>query len=402
MSDSSDEQTIKVNEGQKIPLKPRQVPVRTVFRYVAKPSPSDGRANPTTSPPISSSEVANPQKKLDNLAEQEGGENATTQPRPRIAGRDIKPLPMGDGAPPPESTDYKASLFWRRVIFLSLIFVLVLIFGSSVTVAFRLGYAEGRDQLLREQTATESARIRVLPAGDRESLNEALLAMAEGVDLVAVSTITGLAEKYPHVPSLKYLTAFTLLRAGRGIEAAEWANASVKANDRVGDCLAILAAIESDPVYTGSAITLADLKERQRRLLQKAVDADPGSHGALLDIAGLERLGGNSQKAEAAYRLAHSILPPVNPYLVIDVTLALIGVESTPTHKLKPSAPEAGDVVGMFREAYVSFLLDDFARGVSILRNLRQGLRPQDFNYLINDRAFRRFAYKDELQEFFK
>lgn len=320
--------------------------------------------------------------------------------KPRIAGRDIKPLPMGDGSPP-TTPDAASVATWRRVTWLVFVVVLVLVSAVVYAAALRQGRIDGRDQLLREQAAAESGKVRVLPPAERLTLDKALEDLRGGSPESAVDKIVSLAGAYPGVPSLKYLAALSLLQVGRGIEASGWAEKSIQAGDRVADSLALLSVVEGDPVFSSNKASLADRKELSRRRLLEAVAVDPGAEGPLVDLGALERFMGRNEDSAAAYRAARALLHPVNQHLAIDSSLDLIAVEKIPPGELQLEVPDVDEPRKLFREAYVAMILEDFPTAVSLLRRAQAVTRPEDFYYIVNDRGFRRFAYREELKEFF-
>ncbi|GAB4180893.1 MAG: hypothetical protein Fur0032_21910 [Terrimicrobiaceae bacterium] len=320
--------------------------------------------------------------------------------KPRVAGRDIKPLPMGDGSPP-KTPDAVTAAAWRRLTWVIFAVVLLLVSAVVYSLGLRQGNEQGRQELVREQAALEAAKVRVLPEAERAVLNKALQDLREGQVEGALRRIVSMAESFPDVPSMKYLAALALLQAGRGVEAAGWAEKSVQSGDRVADSLALLSVVDGDPVFSSKKTSLADRKELSRRRLLEAVAVDPGADGPLVDLGGLERFMGRSEESAAAYRAARALLHPVNQHLAIDTTLELMAVEKIPPGELQIAVPDVDEPRKLFREAYVAMILDDFPTAVSLLRRAKAVTRPEDFDYIVNDRGFRRFAYREELKEFF-
>lgn len=320
--------------------------------------------------------------------------------RPRIAGKDIKALPLGDGGPP-KTPDAAAASMWRRVTWVVYFVVLVMVSVVLYSMGFREGNREGREELLREQAAVESARLRILPEKERAALDAALQDLREGRGETAVRRIVSIAEAFPDVPSMKYLAALALLQSGMGVEASGWAEKSVCSGDRVADSLALLSVVEGDPVLTANSASLADRKELTRRRLLEAVASDPGADGPLVDLGALERFMGRSAESEAAYRAARALLHPVDQHLAIDTSLDFIAVEKIPPGELRIEAPAVDEPRKLFREAYVALILGDVPTAANLLKRARAVTRPEDFSYIVNDRGFRRFSYLEEIKEFF-
>ena len=146
---------------------------------------------------------------------------------------------------------------------------------------------------------------------------------------------------------------------------------------------------------------LGDPMMRAQQILEKAIVEDPAAAGPRVELGSLLRYRGQRDGAVRELRAAKARLHPVDSHLVIDVTVALIEVEELPAGALEISDPATDDVRALFPAAYVAMKKDDFVLAKRLLDRCKAVLPADTFLYLVNDPAFRKFAYREDLKPYF-
>jgi tetratricopeptide (TPR) repeat protein len=275
----------------------------------------------------------------------------------------------------------------------------------AAMAAYALGRDAGRtisqEEADRLRAAADVQKIRVLPSQAESRLDSALTELREGDPAQAAAVLETLAAEYPDVPSLHYLAALAATQAGDAPAAAGHAYASIKRGEKVSDSLVVLSILESQKAALPASEKMGDPHLRARELLEEAIAADPANPGPRMELGSLQRYMQDRDAAARSFRAAKARLHPVDSHLAADVTLALLEVELLPAKGMEVREPDTDDVRVLFPAAFVAMRKDNFPLAIRILERCRTGLTPDLFLYLMNDPAFRRFAYREDLKPFF-
>jgi hypothetical protein len=260
------------------------------------------------------------------------------------------------------------------------------------------GYRAGRKMSLREVEIEESKKVYALPPEASQQLDSALLRLREA-DSSSTEEIARMVRTYPDIPTLNYAASLASIQSGDLDNATKFAETSIARNERVSDSFVILSIVESQKAAENPGQQFGDPRLRVKKILEKAIAADPMNSGARMEMGSLLRYMGDEPGAIRELRSAKARLHPVDSHLSVDVTVALIEVENLPLDALTPSDPNTDDVRVIFPAAYIAMRHDNFPLGISLLKRCKNMLSPDTFNYLVNDRAFRRFSYLPEMKE---
>ncbi len=279
------------------------------------------------------------------------------------------------------------------------------IVAGAILVAltfFRVGESrgerEGKEAALRDMAVLEARKVYELPPEAQQQLDAALLEVRAGNAAKAAVDIAQLVEKFPDVASLNYAAGLGAIQAGEFEKAIAFANASIDKGERVSDSYVLLSIAESQMRAQAPGNQFVNPQLRVREILDKAIAADPMSAGARMELGSLFRYMGDESGALKELGAAKARLHPVDSHLAVDVTVALIEVENLPLEALQPSEPTADDVRILFPAAYIAMRHENFELGIRLLNRCRNLLPLDSFLYLVNDRAFQRFSYREDVK----
>jgi len=279
------------------------------------------------------------------------------------------------------------------------------ILAGAILVAltfFRVGESrgerEGKEAALRDMAVLEARRVYELPAEAQQQLDAALLEVRGGNAVAAAGDIAQLVKKFPDVASLDYAAGLAAIQAGDFETAMIFANASIDKGEKVSDSYVLISIAEAQSRAQEPDNQFVNPQLRVREILDKAIAADPMSAGARMELGSLFRYMGDESGALRELGAAKARLHPVDSHLAVDVTVALIEVESLPLEALQPSEPAADDVRVLFSAAYIAMRRDNFELGIKLLNRCKNLLPLDSFLYLVNDRAFQRFSYREDMK----
>ncbi|MEX1120038.1 MAG: hypothetical protein WEB60_14725 [Terrimicrobiaceae bacterium] len=260
------------------------------------------------------------------------------------------------------------------------------------------GEREGKEAALRDMAVLEARKVYVLPPEAQQQLDAALLEVRAGNAVAAAGTLAQLVEKFPHVASLNYAAGLGAIQAGEFETAIAFANASIEKGERVSDSYVLISIAEAQMRAEEPDKQFVNPQLRVREILDKAIAADPMSSGARMELGSLLRYMGDEPGALTELGAAKARLHPVDSHLAVDVTVGLIEVENLPLEALQPTEPTADDVRVLFPAAYIAMRHENFELGIRLLNRCKNLLPVDSFHYLVNDRAFQSFAYRDDVK----
>jgi tetratricopeptide (TPR) repeat protein len=260
------------------------------------------------------------------------------------------------------------------------------------------GAREGKEAALRDMAVLEARRVYTLPAEAQQQLDAALLEVRSGNTLAGAEATAELAEKFPDVASLNYAAGLGAIQAGDFKKAIAFANASIDKGERVSDSHVLISIAEAQLRAEEPGQQLVNPQLRVREILDEAIAADPMNASARMELGSLLRYMGDEAGALRELGAAKARLHPVDSHLAVDVTVALIEVENLPMEALQPSEPTVDDVRVLFPAAYIAMRNENFELGIRLLQRCKNLLPADSFFYLVNDRAFQRFAYRDDMK----
>ncbi len=279
------------------------------------------------------------------------------------------------------------------------------IIAGAILVAltfFRMGESrgerEGKEAALRDMAVIEARKVYTLPPETQQQLDAALLEVRAGNAVAAAVTLAELAEKFPDVASLSYAAGLGAIQAGEFEKAIAFANASIDKGERVSDSYVLISIAEAQMRAEEPDKQFVNPQLRVREILDKAIAADPMNAGARMELGSLFRYMGDESGALKELGAAKARLHPIDSHLAVDVTVALIEVENLPLEALQPSEPTADDVRVLFPAAYIAMRHENFDLGIRLLNRCKNLLPLDSFLYLVNDRAFQRFSYRDDMK----
>jgi len=273
--------------------------------------------------------------------------------------------------------------------------------GLAFKAGTAVGFGQGRAALERELAVREARRVYVLPPEARERVDAALMAFRDGRAEETLAELTKITGEYPDVASIRYLAALAAIQAGNPEEALRFARESIGRGEKVADSLVVESIVESQRASLPETEKMGDPITRAQKILEEAIIEDPAAAGPRIELGSLLRYRGQREDAVRELRSAKARLHPVDSHLVIDVTVALIEVEELPSGALEVSEPATDDVRALFPAAYIAMKKDDFTLAKRLLDRCRAVLPADTFLYLVNDPAFRKFSYRDDLKPYF-
>ena len=275
---------------------------------------------------------------------------------------------------------------------------IILLAALAHSIGRSAGEREGRNAAAQEAAAAEEERIRVLSPQGEARLEAALGQLREGDSAAAARTLQALAGEFPDVPSMDFLAARACVQAGDSPTAKRFAMLSIKKGQRVSDSLALLSVIESQKAGLPEHQRMGDPLARARQMIEEAMAADPANPGPRMELGALLRTSGDQEGAMQQMRAAELRMLPVDSQLAADITIALIQAEALPMSESVPVDENSPDVRRLFSDAYLALRRDDVPLAIRLLKRCQAMIPPDLFHYLVNDPAFRRFAYQPELK----
>ncbi len=172
---------------------------------------------------------------------------------------------------------------------------------------------------------------------------------------------------------------------------------SIFKRERISDALALRAVLETQKTAKG----FGDPRVRAETYLRQAMVADAANPFPRIELATLLRYSKRDAEALALLEGARSRLNPVDSHTVVDVTIALMGLQALADADLPADPDPNEDTASLFSAAHIAMRRGDFARATDILRIGKDRLPPDFFEYLVNDPALRKFRTRTELNEFY-
>lgn len=281
---------------------------------------------------------------------------------------------------------------WAVVLFSLL---LALAVGTGF---YRLGIERGISQSLG---ASKKEKLQV-SATYASELDAALVQMRTGDANEAYKQLMALEKANSGVSSLTYLVGLAAMQAGNPEVAMKKVEESIAKNERVSDCLALQAVLQTQIAQLPSRRPLGDPVARSEALLRQAMIADAASPFPMIELASLLRYQRRDEEAQALLRGALSRLLPVDSHVVANSALALSILQGRSDEGLVAEGDPTTDVVAMFSAAYVAMRKGNFPEAVELLNRARTMTTPELFDYLVNDPALRRFARSPEIETFYR
>jgi tetratricopeptide (TPR) repeat protein len=227
-----------------------------------------------------------------------------------------------------------------------------------------------------------------------EKLDAAITRLRTGEAAEAAAELEKLAELFPNAPSLLYARALAAIEAGDFVLGQQLAEESAKNGCRVSDSLALSAVAMSERATWGASQIMGDPALIRRELLAKAIAADPLNPGPRIELASFLRSQGYLEKAEHQYRIARSLLLPVDGPLAIDATLALIQAQRAEADTEFPPRTGPQDY---FRDACLAAKAGDDASALALLEEARSRMPSDTYLYLRSDPALRSLPALSEI-----
>jgi len=228
-------------------------------------------------------------------------------------------------------------------------------------------------------TTTAPLPAAALPEDALPEFHAALRIFRDGDTAEAGKRFDALESRFPGAPAIAYVQLLLAMQDGNYPAAEVKAQACLDASFRPSDVLAIRAVMAS----TGNP----PQPEKQRRLLQQAILADPMNPTPFIELAGLERFLGEDSRAAASLTAAGLRFHPTDSQAVVKILEALVSAPVSGPAEAVLSASGIPD--RDFPAALGEFRAGRRENGTAILRALGRTLDPDLFLYILNDPAFR-------------
>lgn len=295
------------------------------------------------------------------------------------------------------------SILWKRFSRLNVPapFVLggvVVLIVVSAVLGFRWG--AWASSLQAERLATKE-KFPIRSEG-LAALNTALQHLRDGDPAPALKILQELETTNPEISGLTYLVALAAVQEGNIALSQRKIDETIAKRERISDALALQAVLESQKRNDSSITTMGDPRVRSEEYLRRAMTADAANPYPMIELGTLLRYQKRPDEARELLRGARSRLQPVDSATVVDVSLALMDVEETPTDRLALPADPEKDVTSLFKSAYIALRLGQTDQAVDYLRKVRPRMTIDLFDYLINDPVFRRYVDEPKMKEFFE
>jgi tetratricopeptide (TPR) repeat protein len=272
---------------------------------------------------------------------------------------------------------------------------------ASLILILFVGWQLDRAGILGGSTQTHA-----LPEGDftempseiQASLDTAMVELRTGFAANALKRLDLIEKRNPQLPSITYLSALAALQAGDPDQASQKADASIAKGERVSDCLALKAVLETQKHRVGN---LGDPKIRAEMLLRQSIARDIANPFPQLELATLLRYQGRNEEALVLLKRTRGYLNPIDSHAVVDTSILLLDLENTPTGKLPTRIEPQGEASTLFASAYLEMRQGNFSRAASHLEKAKKVLPTDLYHYLVDDPALRKFSREPTLKDFF-
>lgn len=263
--------------------------------------------------------------------------------------------------------------------------VIKILGGTMVFLFFAMGLHEaGRVGGFQQAEAARPLRLKP-DAKALEAMNRACHHLRAGEGSEAAAILDEVAKRAPDTRSLAYLRALASLQSDDLAQAAFHAKESIRRAERESDSMVILSLTEAGESGAG---VLRDAKVVREAKLREAIEADPSNPAPMVELAGVLRACGRSREALEVLKAADSRLLPVDPHLVVAISIRLIELQALPDSKL-PEPVMDGPLPELFSSLYIALRQHrrDLAGELEAKCRLRS--TPELFAYLSSDPAFR-------------
>lgn len=280
-----------------------------------------------------------------------------------------------------------------------------LVGGAGLVIlfaVFSVGIWAGQWIQARNIAARQNHQLLEFSKVAQNRLSAAMKQLREGNAREALRAFSALEAEFPDIPSVNYLSAVAAMQAGDMDQAEALVAKSLQAGERESDAFALQAILETQRAASHSKINLGDPTLRSEKLLLRAVLADPANPLPFIELATLMRYKGRHEEALNFLQAAQARLQPVDSHVVVDVTLELVRLEDLTVEQLPAADGKSDNVNVLLPAAYVALRRDNFDEAAAILKKCRGLLSPDLYDYLVNDPAFRKFAYRTELKTAFQ
>jgi tetratricopeptide (TPR) repeat protein len=237
-----------------------------------------------------------------------------------------------------------------------------------------------------------------MPSEIQASLDTAMVELRTGFAANALKRLDLIEKRNPQLPSITYLSALAALQAGDPDQASQKADASIAKGERVSDCLALKAVLETQKHRVGN---LGDPKIRAEMLLRQSIARDIANPFPQLELATLLRYQGRNEEALVLLKRTRGYLNPIDSHAVVDTSILLLDLENTPTAKLPTRIEPQGEASTLFASAYLEMRQGNFSRAASHLEKAKKVLPTDLYHYLVDDPALRKFSREPTLKDFF-
>ncbi len=157
----------------------------------------------------------------------------------------------------------------------------------SLGAGYAIGHWQGKSKMESEIVSARIQSFKRLPAGETAALNQAVAGLRDGKSEASFTTLKDLHKKFPQVASLNYLTALAALEIGRYVLAETHERDSIKAGQRVPDCLALLSMLEGRKSSATMGPKATGAGGKQEELLRAAITADAANPYPHIELANL-------------------------------------------------------------------------------------------------------------------
>ncbi len=249
--------------------------------------------------------------------------------------------------------------------------------------------------------APPSEGILLITRPQQEAIEHALSDLRGGMAAHALSSLRGVREENPRIPSLDYLLGLAALQAGEIEEAKEAIAMSLAKGERVSDALALRASLEAQAEGGAGWTPIGDVIPAAERSLHEAITADPANPFPYFELAMRWRMRGDNARAKEMLKSARLRLQPNDAHAAVDVTLRLLELQEMEDGALPQLSEEPSAPADLFAAAYLGLRVGEDEQAAAFLQKARASLPPELYKYLIADPAFAPYRTRPGLAEEF-
>jgi len=359
-------------------------------RIAAEPMPMRSPMAPVPAPakPVISADA--PQN-IEKTEKAKGTERTETSPKPAMPlevetwDLDFADSDSDDDPALPSVPELK-KIVSKSLVELRDLLILVLLGVVIGVVAFFLGRAAGRHETAK-QTAiiqTDENRKSAVIAIPNQAISDFDLALgdlADGRGDAAVTALQNLIVAHPEMPSLQYSLGLAQLKEGELGKAMMALDQSIDRGERVSDAFTLKSVLTFEDRGGNS---LQNVMVSVMAFLDLAVQADPANPGPRIEKALIARREGRPEAARQELEAARAMLKPIDSRVAIDVTLALLQLESGETSETPQSW-----FAQKFAAAAKAASIGDLPTAISALKEVHAIIDLDTFIFLTADPAFR-------------